>query len=82
MLHLWSLFYPIFKCVDPDPYSEYGSGSARLLNTDPVPGPQHCFHFMFYNEKLEIHSKIIHSVIDLFLFFCEAFVLFSCFLTV
>ena len=30
--------YPIFTCVDPDPYSEYGSrsGSRKLLNTDPI----------------------------------------------
>ena len=25
--------------MDPDPYSEYGSGSRKLLNTDP--DPQH-----------------------------------------
>ena len=25
--------YPIFTCVDPDPYSEYGSGTIKLLNT-------------------------------------------------
>ena len=31
-------FYPIFStCVDP--YSEYGSGSRKLLNMDP--DPQH-----------------------------------------
>ena len=29
------LICPILTCVDPDPYSEYGSGSTKLLNTDP-----------------------------------------------
>ena len=29
-------FYPIYACVDPDPYSEYGSGSRKFLNTDPI----------------------------------------------
>ena len=36
ILHLLSLFYPIFTCVDPDPYSKYGSGSTKLLNKDPI----------------------------------------------
>ena len=36
ILQLLSLFYPIFTCVDPDPYSEYGSGSTKLLNKDPI----------------------------------------------
>ena len=27
-------FPPIFKCVDPNPYSEFGSGSRKLLNID------------------------------------------------
>ena len=31
-----SIFYPVFTCVDPDPYSEYGSGSTKLLNTDLI----------------------------------------------
>ena len=31
--------YSIFTCVDPCPYSEYGSGSTKLLNTDPGPDP-------------------------------------------
>ena len=26
----------IFACVDPDPCSEYGSGSRKLLNMDPI----------------------------------------------
>ena len=29
-------FYPMFACVDPDPYSENGSGSRKLPNTDPI----------------------------------------------
>ena len=28
------LFYPIFTCMDPDPYWEYGS--TKLLNMDPI----------------------------------------------
>ena len=32
--HLLPLIYPIFTCVDP--YSEYGSTSAKFLNTDPI----------------------------------------------
>ena len=30
------LFIPRFTCVDSDPYSEYGSGFTKLLNTDPI----------------------------------------------
>ena len=35
MLHLLLLAYPytVLTCVDPDPYSEYRSGSTTLLNT-------------------------------------------------
>ena len=29
-------FYPIFACVDTDPYFKYESGSRKLLNTDPI----------------------------------------------
>ena len=38
ILHLLLLIFPIFTCVDPDLYSEYGCGSTKLLNTgtDPV----------------------------------------------
>ena len=32
ILHLLPIIYPIFTCVDPDRYSEYGSGSKKLLN--------------------------------------------------
>ena len=28
--------YFILTCVDLDPYSEYGSGSIKLLNADPI----------------------------------------------
>ena len=28
------LFFPIFNCVEPDPYSE--NGSTKLQNTDPI----------------------------------------------
>ena len=39
ILQLLPLFYPIL-CVDPDPYSEYGS--TKLLNTNNTdPDPQH-----------------------------------------
>ena len=34
LCHLLSLFYPIFTCVDPDPYSQYGS--TKHLNMDPI----------------------------------------------
>ena len=30
-------FFPIFNCVDPNPYSEYRSGSTKLPNMDPQP---------------------------------------------
>ena len=36
ILHLLPLNYPIFTCVDPDPYSEYRSGYTNL-----DPDPQH-----------------------------------------
>ena len=26
----------VFKCLDPDPFLEYGSGSTKLLNTVPI----------------------------------------------
>ena len=32
ILHILPLIYSIFTCVDPDPYSEYGS--TKVLNTD------------------------------------------------
>ena len=35
-LHLLPHIYPIFTCVDTDPYSEYGSGSTKLVNNDPI----------------------------------------------
>ena len=35
-LHLLPYIYPIFTCVDTDPYSEYGSGSTKLVNKDPI----------------------------------------------
>ena len=28
--------FPVFNWVGPDPHSEYGSGSTKLLNTDPT----------------------------------------------
>ena len=28
--------YHIFICVDPDPYSEYGSRSTNILSADPI----------------------------------------------
>ena len=34
-LHLLPLIYPLFTCVDPDPYSENRSESTKDLNTDP-----------------------------------------------
>ena len=33
ILLLLPIFYPIFSYVDPDPYSEYVSGSIKLLLT-------------------------------------------------
>ena len=30
------LIYPIFTCVDPDPYLEYVCGFTEFLNTDPI----------------------------------------------
>ena len=32
----FAFIYAIFTSVDLDPYSEYGSGSTKLLNTDPI----------------------------------------------
>ena len=43
-------FYPILACVDPNPYSEYGSGSRKLLNADPE--PQHCCRERSYMESV------------------------------
>ena len=31
-----SLAFPIFCCVDPDAYSEFGSGSTMLRNADLI----------------------------------------------
>ena len=47
-------FNPIFACLDPDAYSEYGSRSRKLLNTDP--DPQH------YEIKIRngINSSTFH----------------------
>ena len=51
ILHLW--LFPIFTCVDPNPQSEFGSGTTKLLNTDYNldPDPQRCF---FYRHEQRI----------------------------
>ena len=36
------LYFILFTCVDPDLHLEYGSGSRKLLNTDPY------LHFILY----------------------------------
>ena len=38
ILHLLPLIYPIFSCIDPDPYLEYGSGTGttKLRNKDSI----------------------------------------------
>ena len=36
ILHLLTLIYPIFTSVNPDPYSEYGSQSKKLMNKDLI----------------------------------------------
>ena len=38
--------YLQFACVDPDPYSEYGSGPRKLLNTDLI--------------RIRIHNTDLH----------------------
>ena len=35
-LGLFCFFFFNFSFLDPDPYSEYGSGSTTLLNMDPI----------------------------------------------
>ena len=30
ILHFMPLIYPVFACVDPDQYSEYGSGYTNV----------------------------------------------------
>ena len=69
-LHLLPLIYPIFTCVDPDPYLEYESGSrsAKLLNSeyrsnfDPDPYPQHCIcgyrQFVTYQDLFLLLKKL------------------------
>ena len=34
--HILPLIYPMFTYVDSDSYSKYGSGSTKVLNTDPI----------------------------------------------
>ena len=36
ILHHLPLSYTLFTCLDPDPYSEYGSESTKVPNTDPI----------------------------------------------
>jgi hypothetical protein len=50
-LHFFLLLWVIFALLDPDPFSEYGSGYTDLIefgsNTDPEPcppPPQHSIH--------------------------------------
>ena len=50
-----SPFYTIFACVDPDPYSEYGS------NTDP--DPQHWFYEQFFVSYSEMFGYISKTLI-------------------
>ena len=62
-------FYPIFACVVPDPYSEYGSGSRKApkygTNTDP--DLQHCLHPpatpLILNPLMQatFPTKLLHS---------------------
>ena len=47
ILHILPLIYPIFNCVDLDPYSELGSAPIRILNVAECgsnldPASQHC----------------------------------------
>ena len=36
IIHVLPLIFSIFTCLDPDPYSEYGSRSTRVLNADQM----------------------------------------------
>ena len=36
IIHVLPLIFSIFTCLDPDPYSEYGSRSTRVLNADQI----------------------------------------------
>ena len=48
----FALIYPIFTCVDPDPYSEYESRrSTKMLNTDPI-------WIRIYNTDIDSNPKI------------------------
>ena len=48
----FALIYPIFTCVDPDPYSEYESSrSTKMLNTDPS-------WIRIYNTDIDSNPKI------------------------
>ena len=49
-MHLLSPFYPIFTWVDP--YSEYGSGSTKLLNTDLIRIRIHTLLFTWFRFPL------------------------------
>ena len=60
--YLLTSFYPIFTRVDPDPYSEYGSGSRKILTTNPIrihPDPQHCLqHKHFFIIEYFLNGTI------------------------
>ena len=43
--------------MDPDPYSEYRSGSRKLLNTDPE--PQHWFLDLAHSDPVKTKKKTI-----------------------
>ena len=42
----------MFACVDPDPYSENGSGSRKLLNTHPIRIRVHNTGLLRFSEQI------------------------------
>ncbi len=60
--HFFCKFWPIFMLPDPDPHSQYGSGSKAAkwmriqVDPDPGPDPQHCKYYDF--TKFRVGSSL------------------------
>ena len=52
-LHLLHLFYPIFTCLDPEPVSEYGTGSTKA--------PEYRSGSTTLDRSLELYNKVYNA---------------------
>ncbi len=73
-LKFFQLLWVIFALLDPDPDSEYGSGSTDLIESgsSPDPDPKPCFNWdqscqffhLFGEQKKELKRQIASGIIN------------------